>query len=73
MTATRTKDKDGMSEKSDFRLTPSAPPRTLDEVEKSHIQATIVWAGGNKSKAARVLGIDRRTLFRKLAKYKGKV
>lgn len=58
---------------STFRLTPTDPPVTLDELERSHIQATIAWAQGNKTRAAAVLGIDRRTLFRKLAKYKGKV
>lgn len=57
----------------EFRLTSTDRPMTLDEVEKRHIQEAIVWAGGNKTRAAAALGIDRRTLFRKLAKYKGKV
>lgn len=56
-----------------FRLSPSDPPKPLDEMEREHIQAAIVWAQGNKTLAARALGIDRRTLFRKLAKYRGKV
>lgn len=57
----------------DYRLEPSDAPITLEELEKTHIQTAITWAGGNKTLAARVLGVDRRTLFRKLAKYRGKV
>lgn len=56
-----------------LRLVPPDPPVTLAELERTHVQNTITWAGGNKTLAARTLGIDRRTLFRKLAKYKGKV
>lgn len=56
-----------------FRLSPPNPPVKLAELERQHIESAIAWAGGNKTLAARVLGIDRRTLFRKLAKYKGKV
>ena len=56
-----------------FRLEPPNPPMTLEELEKAHIQTAINWANGNKTLAARVLGVDRRTLFRKLAKYRGKV
>ena len=45
------------------------PLRSLAEVEREHILATLVQLGGNRSKAARVLGIDRRTLYRRLAEY----
>jgi len=37
----------------------------LETVEKRHIQRVLKMAGGNKSAAARLLGLDRRTLHRK--------
>jgi len=47
------------------------PPETpsLDRVEWEHIQRVLMDCGGNVSQAARHLGIDRRTLQRKLGKY----
>jgi two-component system response regulator HydG len=42
----------------------------LAEVEKRHILAVLEALGGNKSSAATVLGLDRRTLYRKLAEYR---
>ena len=41
----------------------------LDEVEKVTILKTLEQTGGNKSEAARRLGITRRTLHQKLKKY----
>lgn len=41
----------------------------LDEVEKTTILKTLESTGGNKSEAARRLGITRRTLHKKLKKY----
>ncbi len=41
---------------------------TLDEISKRHIKAVLKSCGGNISKAARILGIDRKTLRRKLGK-----
>jgi transcriptional regulator with PAS, ATPase and Fis domain len=37
----------------------------LRELEDRHIQRVLQMAGGNKSRAARLLGISRRTLYRK--------
>lgn len=42
---------------------------TLESVEWEHIQRVLADCGGNVSRAARLLGIDRRSLQRKLAKY----
>jgi DNA-binding NtrC family response regulator len=39
---------------------------TLDEVERRHIRRVLIAVGGNRSEAARRLGIDRVTLVRKL-------
>jgi DNA-binding NtrC family response regulator len=39
---------------------------SLAEVERAYIRRVLDGSGGNVSRAARVLGIDRRTLYRKL-------
>ncbi|MEI6241311.1 MAG: sigma 54-interacting transcriptional regulator [Planctomycetia bacterium] len=44
-------------------------PLTLDELEQKHVQATLAAVGGNKTKAATMLGIERSTLDRKLARW----
>ena len=43
--------------------------RTLAEVEAEYIRNVLASVNGNKSKAARVLGIDRKTLREKLSRY----
>jgi len=55
------------TEITDVGAIPSDLP--LDEVEKTTILKTLESAGGNKSEAARRLGITRRTLHKKLKKY----
>ncbi|MBP9866014.1 MAG: sigma-54-dependent Fis family transcriptional regulator [Candidatus Omnitrophica bacterium] len=42
----------------------------IDQMEKGLIEKTLTDAGGNKSKAAQMLGISRRTLYRKIDEYK---
>jgi transcriptional regulator with PAS, ATPase and Fis domain len=42
---------------------------TMDQVEREAIRITLHAAGGNQSRTARMLGISRATLLRKLAKY----
>lgn len=44
---------------------------TLAELEREYIYATLARVNGNKTEAARVLGIPRRTLYRRLATYSG--
>jgi Response regulator containing CheY-like receiver, AAA-type ATPase, and DNA-binding domains len=44
---------------------PATPP-TLEEVERHHILSVLASAGGNQTVAARLLGIERKTLARKL-------
>jgi len=43
----------------------------MDEMEQRYIQHVLEAAGGNKTKAANILGFDRKTLYRKLEKYDG--
>jgi two-component system, NtrC family, response regulator AtoC len=43
--------------------------KTLGEVEKDHILQILHKVRGNQSKAAKVLGINRRTLFNKIRKH----
>jgi two-component system, NtrC family, response regulator HydG len=47
----------------------SSEIRSLDDVEKAHILRVLEECGGNQTKAAEVLGIDRVTLHHKLKKY----
>jgi len=42
---------------------------SLDEVEKRHIAVILAHCSGNVSQSARVLGIDRVTLYNKMKKY----
>jgi two-component system response regulator HydG len=42
---------------------------TLDVIERAYITWVLQVEGGNKSRAAEVLGIDPSTLYRKLARY----
>ncbi len=41
----------------------------LVELERRYVQRVLALFGGNKSHAAEVLGIDRRTLYRKIEKW----
>jgi DNA-binding NtrC family response regulator len=43
--------------------------RTLNEVEAEYIQNVLERVGGNKTRAAEILGIDRKTLRAKLKRY----
>jgi DNA-binding NtrC family response regulator len=51
-----------------------APPRpgtmaSLEEVERRHVAAVLSHTGGNVSQSARILGIDRVTLYNKMKKW----
>ena len=47
--------------------TPSTP--TLESIEKAYIHFIMSQADGKKSEAAKILGIDASTLYRKIARY----
>jgi two-component system, NtrC family, response regulator HydG len=54
-----------------FQWQPAIAPngRTLEDVERVHIEQIWGESGGNHSQAARILGIDRTTLYKKLKRY----
>jgi DNA-binding NtrC family response regulator len=49
---------------------PAVPNRTLAEVESEYIRSVLLGAKNNKTTAAKILGIDRKTLREKLQKTK---
>jgi two-component system response regulator HydG len=44
----------------------------MEEVERRYILHVLDATGGNKSHAAKILGLDRKTLYRKLERYDGR-
>lgn len=42
---------------------------SLTEMEKDHIQRVLRYVGGNRARASEILGIGRKTLYRKLKLY----
>ena len=52
-------------------LDPATPvaPGSLDDAERRHIAQVLQYTGGNKRKAALLLGISRSTLLHKVRRY----
>jgi DNA-binding NtrC family response regulator len=50
-------------------LLPSRETNTLEEKEREQIAEALAAAGNNVSQASKMLGISRRTLYNKMAKY----
>lgn len=50
---------------SEVLATGGEEPGSLDQMEKDHIIKVLKETGGNKKKAAEILGIERRTLYNK--------
>ena len=58
------------AEVADDRRSPAAPASgSLEDVERQHIVSTLRQVGGHRGKAAALLGIDPKTLYRKLLVY----
>ncbi len=47
------------------------PALSLADLEKVHIRRVLAQTGGHKARAAKILGLDRRTLYRKVAELDG--
>ena len=47
-----------------------ANPVSLAQVEAAYIADILAVTGGNKSECARILGISRKNLYEKIARYK---
>ncbi|HEY3325171.1 MAG TPA: sigma 54-interacting transcriptional regulator [Planctomycetota bacterium] len=50
----------------DVRVTSGMPERTLAQVEQDYIRSVLQVTGGNRARAARILGISAVTLWRRL-------
>jgi DNA-binding NtrC family response regulator len=50
-------------------ITSDSTPLTLDQLERQHILRVLEEQSGNRERAAAVLGISARTLYRKLREY----
>ncbi|MET0390715.1 MAG: sigma-54 dependent transcriptional regulator [Polyangiales bacterium] len=46
---------------------------SIDEIERRYIIRVIKMLNGNKARAAQMLGLDRRTLYRKLERYEARL
>ena len=42
---------------------------TLEEVERRHVLRVLEACDGNRTDAAKILGLDRKTLYRKLLRW----
>ncbi len=51
------------------KIAHAAPQRTLQEVERIHVLETLIDNGWNIQRSARILGIDRTTLYAKIKRY----
>jgi DNA-binding NtrC family response regulator len=51
------------------RNVPVSPQKTLEDLEKDYILTVLERTGGNQSEAAKILGINRKTLYKKMHKY----
>lgn len=57
------------SDLKDYRVQEVAPEESLEDLEKVHIAKVLKQVSGNRRKAAKILGIGERTLYRKIEKY----
>jgi DNA-binding NtrC family response regulator len=59
----------GLVSRDDPKASPPHEPRSLADLEKTHILSVLYRHGWNQTKAAEELGISRTTLWRKLKEY----
>ncbi|MGQ9920836.1 MAG: sigma-54-dependent transcriptional regulator [Desulfobacca sp.] len=51
------------------RVVPIVSPKTLEDMEREYILTVLERTGGNQSEAAKILGINRKTLYKKIHKF----
>ena len=54
-----------------FHQARNSVAQALESRNRAHVLGVLARVGGNKSRAARLLGVDRRSLYRKLDRYAG--
>jgi DNA-binding NtrC family response regulator len=52
------------------KTVPPLSSKTLEDIEREHILRVLAETDGNQSLAAKTLGINRKTLYKKIKKYK---
>lgn len=52
-------------------LVDASRPLPLVELRRAHVRAVLEWVGGDRTRAARLLGIDERTLGKALGAERG--
>jgi transcriptional regulator of acetoin/glycerol metabolism len=62
-------DPDGGRPLPDFALAPKSPVISLPESERTPSPSALAATNGERGKAARLLGIGRTTLYRKMKEY----
>ncbi|MBN1348259.1 sigma-54-dependent Fis family transcriptional regulator [candidate division KSB1 bacterium] len=53
-----------------FTSHPTASIKTLEDVEREHIEKALAFTNWNRTQTAKLLGIDRKTLYDKIKKYR---
>lgn len=56
----------------DYKLDEGGFPPTIEDIQLAWVEHVLRKSNGNKTQAAKHLGIDRRSLYRLLAKIKAK-
>lgn len=51
-------------------VTPTYKPKTLEQVQREHVEHVLTLFGWNMTRAAQALDLDRRTLYRMLERMK---
>lgn len=50
-------------------VTPTYQPMTLDQLTRAHVELVLELFGWHISRSSEALGVDRRTLYRMIARY----
>jgi two-component system response regulator HydG len=62
-------DSEGVGQLPEVRVSPISPVISIPQSERNTIAKALEATGGERGKAARILGIGRTTLYRKMKQY----